>query len=445
MELSPENLDRRNYKLDVSGAPGVQAPSSITPYLNPDPYAVLGYTKIPNLNALAKGDTVAVYAQDQLDLTPQWKALIGIRYEHYKSEAQTRALSPEPTAAPVGPFSRTDTYWSGRAGLIGTDQQQCITSRTGTPTTVRRAWSLWRHRADHLNAINANLDPEQSRNFEVARSGSQNWVQLRAAIFRNEKTNARYVDPRSARRCWGQARVMESSRGKRIDSPNWDVYSGIALMDGEIIQGVPAVIGKTPLGVANVAGNVWTVYRFLPGWEIGGGLRGQDGTWLTDANQPNSQIPSYVVVDLTAAYIQPQYEIRINAYNITDKTYYYGGYENRPDRVLPGMPRATHGLSGIRSAESAIRRTCCCKFRTSDPDEVARIRQRIDNARWVDGNVTSGHQSAQAKYNEQLPRIPTSRASRRRDRDRARAEPAVFSAALPKTVYPPLSIATVPG
>ena len=24
-------------------------------------------------------------------------------------------------------------------------------------------------------------------------------------------------------------------------------------------------------------------------------------------------------------------------------------------------------------------------------------------ARWVDGNVTSGHQSAQAKYNEQLP------------------------------------------
>ncbi len=36
-------------------------------------------------------------------------------------------------------------------------------------------------------------------------------------------------------------------------------------------------------------------------------------------------------------------------------------------------------------------------------EAVSAIRARIDGARWVDGNVTSGHQSAQAKYNEQLP------------------------------------------
>jgi PKHD-type hydroxylase len=36
-------------------------------------------------------------------------------------------------------------------------------------------------------------------------------------------------------------------------------------------------------------------------------------------------------------------------------------------------------------------------------EQVARLRKRIDVAGWVDGNVTSGHQSAQAKYNEQLP------------------------------------------
>ena len=36
-------------------------------------------------------------------------------------------------------------------------------------------------------------------------------------------------------------------------------------------------------------------------------------------------------------------------------------------------------------------------------EQVSRFRSRIDAAQWVDGNVTSGHQSAQAKYNEQLP------------------------------------------
>ena len=72
-------------------------------------------------------------------------------------------------------------------------------------------------------------------------------------------------------------------------------------------------------------------------------------------------------------------------------------------------------------------------------DEVARIRQRIDSARWVDGNVTSGHQSAQAKYNEQLPE--ESEVAREIGTEIAAAlgrSPLFFSAALPKRVYPPL-------
>ena len=36
------------------------------------------------------------------------------------------------------------------------------------------------------------------------------------------------------------------------------------------------------------------------------------------------------------------------------------------------------------------------------PDEVARVRGVIDAGEWVDGNVTSGAQSALAKHNEQV-------------------------------------------
>ena len=72
-------------------------------------------------------------------------------------------------------------------------------------------------------------------------------------------------------------------------------------------------------------------------------------------------------------------------------------------------------------------------------EQVDRFRKRIDAARWVDGNVTSGHQSAQAKYNEQLPE--ESAEAREIGEEIAAAlgkSPLFFSAALPRQVYPPL-------
>ncbi len=72
-------------------------------------------------------------------------------------------------------------------------------------------------------------------------------------------------------------------------------------------------------------------------------------------------------------------------------------------------------------------------------EQVARIRSRIDAAKWVDGNVTSGHQSAQAKYNEQLPEESVEgREVGEEIRVALGRSPLFFSAALPRQIYPPL-------
>jgi PKHD-type hydroxylase len=72
-------------------------------------------------------------------------------------------------------------------------------------------------------------------------------------------------------------------------------------------------------------------------------------------------------------------------------------------------------------------------------DQVARIRSRIDGAAWIDGNVTSGHQSAQAKYNEQLPEDSAPAREIGEEIVAALARNSLFfSAALPRQVYPPL-------
>ena len=71
--------------------------------------------------------------------------------------------------------------------------------------------------------------------------------------------------------------------------------------------------------------------------------------------------------------------------------------------------------------------------------EVADLRRLIDAGDWVDGNVTSGTQSALAKRNEQLPEAsPEGRAAGERILDALSRNPLFVTAALPQTVFPPL-------
>lgn len=74
-----------------------------------------------------------------------------------------------------------------------------------------------------------------------------------------------------------------------------------------------------------------------------------------------------------------------------------------------------------------------------DAAGVARVRAIIDGAEWIDGNATSGHQSALAKHNEQLPE--GSAAAREAGQvvlDALGRSPLFFAAALPLKVFPPL-------
>lgn len=73
------------------------------------------------------------------------------------------------------------------------------------------------------------------------------------------------------------------------------------------------------------------------------------------------------------------------------------------------------------------------------PEQVARCREVMEKAAWVDGNVTSGHQAAKAKNNLQLPE--SAREARELSNMVMEAlgrSPLFMSAVLPKQVFPPL-------
>ncbi|GIL39955.1 Fe2+-dependent dioxygenase [Roseiterribacter gracilis] len=72
-------------------------------------------------------------------------------------------------------------------------------------------------------------------------------------------------------------------------------------------------------------------------------------------------------------------------------------------------------------------------------DQVAKCRAAIDAAAWVDGNETSGHQSALAKNNLQLPESsPVAQQMGNAILDALGRTPRFIAAALPLKVFPPL-------
>jgi PKHD-type hydroxylase len=73
------------------------------------------------------------------------------------------------------------------------------------------------------------------------------------------------------------------------------------------------------------------------------------------------------------------------------------------------------------------------------PSQVELARRLLDSADWVDGRVTAGHQSAQAKNNRQLPEDhPVGRQVGEMILRSLQNNPLFISAALPHRVFPPL-------
>jgi PKHD-type hydroxylase len=74
-----------------------------------------------------------------------------------------------------------------------------------------------------------------------------------------------------------------------------------------------------------------------------------------------------------------------------------------------------------------------------DSEGVARVRAIVDAGDWADGNATSGHQSALAKHNQQLPEDgAAAKEAGRLVLDALARSPLFIAAALPLKIFPPL-------
>jgi catecholate siderophore receptor len=299
---------------------------------NPNPFPLLPADYFSSrhrvFQASYKSNTTGLYAQDFIEFTPQWKWLVGARWDRMSADYDR--------VAPAGPLSRTDSVWSWRTGLIW-QPGDTVSWYASTGSSFNPSAELYA-----LDDRSVNTGPETSRNYELGAK----WdladadLSLRAALFRSQKRNERNTDLStpdlyllSGKR---HTDGLEIEVAGRI-TPRWEVFGSVALMKARIdtASGQQAdTQGNRPLNTPPYTANLWTTYRFDGGWRLGGGAQGTGARYASNAD--TNLAPRYLRWDAMLAYEQKDYTVRLNVLNLFDKDYYEGVYAGH---VVPGTPR----------------------------------------------------------------------------------------------------------
>lgn len=277
-------------------------------------------------------DTAGFYVQDLIELAPQWKALVGVRYDVFDQEYADDLSNAD--------LTRTDTTWSPRVGLVyQPDQIQSYyisVSRSYQPSSEVFA----------LSTGNQGLEPEETTNYELGAKWDllDSRLSVTAALFRLERTNMKTTDPVNPANLVlaGEQRTdgFEATVSGQL-TDKWQVYGGFAFLDAEITKsnsktnGV-ANEGQTPTLTPRTSANLWLVRSLTETWRVGMGANYVDERYTALDNVV--VMPSYTTVDAALLYNQPKWDMALRLRNVFDRDYYASAHGS-VDLIMPGAPR----------------------------------------------------------------------------------------------------------
>lgn len=277
-----------------------------------------------------------VYAQDQIDLGARWKALLGVRYDHYQQDIANRLRATTQQAS--------DGVISPRAGLT--------VHLDDTLSLYASAAAGFRPNSG-VGANGQSFAPEKSRSLETGLKYVQPGEGLEAtlAVFRIDKENVLSLDPADTSFSLpvGQMR----SEGAELDllgrlTPHLAASVGLAYTDSQVTRSSAAAMGtglaegrRFP-NVPRVSGNAFVNYaQPLSGTRsaaVGVGVsRTGERLGSVDSNT-GFVLPAYTVWRLVGHYdLSERLRLYAKVENLTDRRYAAFSYSEQ--WVYPGAPR----------------------------------------------------------------------------------------------------------
>jgi iron complex outermembrane receptor protein len=285
-------------------------------------------------------ETTALFAENVLDLTSQWKVVGGLRNDHMD-------------------FDNDDL----RTRINLSKKYSPVTGRIGTVWAPSDAVSLYAQYGTGTDPLSGALslpnggtafDLTEGKQVEIGAKGNLAAIkgEWTVATYRIEKTNLLSrdaLDPNITQQVGRQSSTGIELALAAEPLPGWTIDANATFLRAryddfnEIVAGrAISRSGNIPTGVPERTANIWTAYRFLPQWLVGLGARYVGARQSNAANTANTaSLPAYAVFDASLAYdYSRSLNLALAVKNLADRDYALSGTGNV--RWLLGAPRTVH-------------------------------------------------------------------------------------------------------
>lgn len=268
-------------------------------------------------------DTKAIYVQDQITFSEQWKATVGLRYD------SSKLFNDDLVDDTASLSEQTERKVSPRIGFVYQPRYR---------TSIFAGYSTSFSPQVFIRKQNGGLvKPEVGKQVEIG--WREEWLNSRLAstvsVYEIHKENVSTTDPANP---LFQIQVGEQrSRGIEFElqgevAPGLTGTWGASVIDAEVTKDNVIPEGSRLENYAKFSSSLWLKYQPTPlGWFVGGGVF---YTGRRDMPINDLEFPPQTVVDALVGYNASKWEAQLNLNNLTDEETYVASY-----LFIPGAGR----------------------------------------------------------------------------------------------------------
>ena len=333
-----DNRRQTGYFQDTPGCPVSSLTSVAVPVAEPRYEGPLCFAQgATDADNHGTARTAAFYLQDQVELSPKWQVVVGLRRDLLEMD-----LSNLRNGARIG--SRDDVL-SPRAGVVYKPRAHLSLYANYSIAFLPRSGE----QLASLSATTASLAPERFENREIgAKWDARPGLSFTAAAYRLSRSNVAVVDPDDS-----TAMILLEGDSQRVDGvelgvsgrvgERWSLSGGLAWQDAQVTRDIrTSPTSVIPAGtilsmVPRHSVSLWNRYDFNPRWGAALGVVARSGIYAATSN--TVWLPGYARVD-AALFWTPRERLRLqlNLENLLDRRYFATAHSNT--NISPGSPRA---------------------------------------------------------------------------------------------------------
>lgn len=288
-------------------------------------------------NNRTTADVAAIYAQNQLRPADWIEIIAGLRFDRFKLSVDDLRL------AGIN-FSRTDTLWSPRLGMVIKPTEKLSFYSSYSRSYLPQSGDQF----SGLTPVTDQLKPERFDNYEIgAKWEPVDGLLATVAIYQTDRTNTQARDAQDRIVLTGEQRIRGVELGlERSITHRWLISAGYAWQKAEITKTTTAApAGRTVPLVPRQSLSLWTRYDFTPVLGAGLGLLARSKSYASISNAVT--LPGYARLDGALYYkLGRGVEAQVNVENILGEDYFPTAHND--NNIAPGAPRTIRATVGYR-------------------------------------------------------------------------------------------------